>query len=105
MEPRPTAERMSMQPWINMNRVTSFLIGLLNTPSPTGYHEEAISYVQRSFEELELPGFVQERNRKGALIATLPGASATAPRAISAHVDTVGAMVRKVKDNGRLMLT
>lgn len=94
-----------MQPWINMNRVIDFLVGLLGTPSPSGYHEEAIAYVRRALESLELPGLVMERTRKGALIVTLSGESDTAPRGLSAHVDTLGAMVREIKSNGRMLLT
>jgi putative aminopeptidase FrvX len=61
--------------------------------------------VCQAFETLDLPGLTLARNVKGALIATLPGASQTAPRAVSGHVDTLGAMVREVKANGRLLLT
>ena len=32
---------------IATDRIVAFLVGLLNTPSPTGYHQEAISYVRR----------------------------------------------------------
>jgi putative aminopeptidase FrvX len=94
-----------MQITINQPRVIEFLTGLLNTPSPTGYHQEAIAYVRQALEGLELPGLSLQTNHKGALIATLAGESDTAPRALSAHVDTLGAMVREVKSNGRLLLT
>ncbi|MHB1293960.1 MAG: M42 family metallopeptidase [Anaerolineae bacterium] len=90
---------------VNINRVVDFLVGLLNTPSPTGYHEEAIDFVQRALEELAFPGLSMRRNVKGALIVTLEGESDSAPRALSAHVDTLGAIVREVKGNGRLLLS
>jgi len=38
-------------------------------------------------------------------VADWAGTSQSAPRAITAHVDTLGAMVKEVKDNGRLRLT
>lgn len=41
---------------------------------------------------------------KGALVAEIDGLKANAPRALTAHVDTLGAMVRGVKPNGRLKL-
>jgi putative aminopeptidase FrvX len=82
-----------------------FLTGLLNTPSPTGYHDEAIAYVRRHCAALQLPGLTMTENSKGALIMTLPGRSASAPRALAAHVDTLGAMVCEIKSNGRLFLT
>jgi putative aminopeptidase FrvX len=90
---------------IDITRVIDFLTGLLNTPSPTGYHEEAMQFVWGAIQPLNLAGLTMARNRKGALIITLPGASSDAPRATSAHVDTLGAMVREVKANGRLLLT
>jgi putative aminopeptidase FrvX len=90
---------------IATDRIVAFLVGLLNTPSPTGYHREAISYVEDVFQSLDLPTLHMTRNTKGALIATLDGDSASAPRALSAHVDTLGAMVREVKPNGRLLMT
>ncbi|WP_242657630.1 hypothetical protein [Mycobacterium intracellulare] len=42
--------------------------------------------------------------RRGALTAELPGESATTDRALVVHSDTIGCMVRDLKDNGRLEL-
>src|SRR4030095_11902410 len=52
------------------------------------------------FEQLEL-----SRTRKGALVAKWIGRNADAPVALTAHVDTLGAMVKDIKPNGRLQLT
>jgi len=90
---------------VDTDAAIAFLTGLLDTPSPTGYHEEAVAYVRQSFAALGLAGLAMQENSKGALIATLPGRSASAPRALAAHVDTLGAMVCEIKSNGRLMLT
>ena len=35
---------------INLDATIDFMVGLLNTPSPTGYHLEAIDYVRKAFE-------------------------------------------------------
>jgi putative aminopeptidase FrvX len=94
-----------MPPTVDTDATIAFLIGLLNTPSPTGYHDEAIAYVRQAFVALDLPGLTIQQNSKGALIATLAGQSDAAPRALAAHVDTLGAMVCEIKSNGRLMLT
>ena len=40
--------------------------------------------------------------RRGALMAELAGESATTDRALVVHADTIGCMVRRLKDNGRL---
>jgi putative aminopeptidase FrvX len=79
------------------------LLDLCRIPSPTGMTEEAIAYVEGEFARL---GVGTRRTRKGALVATLPGENPQAPeRTLSAHVDTLGAMVAQVKDSGRLELT
>jgi putative aminopeptidase FrvX len=79
-----------------------FLVGLLNTPSPTGFTEKAIEYCERSFAPLGLP---MRRTVKGALVMEWAGRTGSAPRALTAHTDTLGAMVKEIKDNGRLKLT
>ncbi len=43
--------------------------------------------------------------RKGALTVTLPGQREDGPRALTAHVDTLGAMVKEIKGSGRLKLS
>lgn len=89
----------------HVDEMVDFLVGLLNTPSPTGYHVEAIDYVRRAFEALDLPGLRLEITRKGALLAFLPGDSSANPVGITAHTDTLGLMVKEVKSNGRLKCT
>lgn len=82
--------------------MTEFLVGLLNTPSPTGDAGRGIAYTENALRELGLETY---RTNKGALIATLPGRAEDAPRAVTAHVDTLGAMVKEIRPNGRLALT
>jgi putative aminopeptidase FrvX len=87
---------------ITADYLTKTLVDLLNTPSPTGDTEYAISFVQG---ELDSMGVKTERTPKGALLAHLDGLRDDRPRALSAHVDTLGAMVAEVKSSGRLRLT
>jgi putative aminopeptidase FrvX len=90
-------------PTIDSEFLLSFLSGLLNTPSPTGLAETSIAYVEQAlstFTELTL-----KRTRKGALVATWNGEISDAPRALTAHADTLGAMVKQIKSNGRLLMT
>src|SRR5690554_5002159 len=84
--------------------IIDFLVRLLNTPSPTGYHLEAIELVEQAFRGLEIPDMTFERSPKGALIITWPGERDDAPRGLTAHTDTLGLMVREIKSNGRLKL-
>lgn len=90
-------------PSINTAYLLDFLVGLLNTPSPTGYTQDAIVYTQKAlaaFPQLKL-----KQTRKGALLVTWPGQADDRPRALTAHVDTLGAMVKEIKSNGRLRMT
>lgn len=87
---------------INTSILLEFLVGLLNTPSPTGMTDKAIEYCERAFAPFGLP---MRRTNKGVLVIEWPGEAATSPRALTAHVDTLGAMVKDVKANGRLKLT
>jgi putative aminopeptidase FrvX len=74
---------------------------LINTPSPTGDTDWAIGLIENELEEMGLPS---RRTRKGALVSYFEGFSDDAPRALTAHVDTLGAMVAEIKSNGRLRL-
>ncbi|HVU11247.1 MAG TPA: hypothetical protein VHD90_08215, partial [Phototrophicaceae bacterium] len=87
---------------INLDATVEFLVGLLKTPSPTGYYLEAMDYTRKAFEKI--PGLTISTTNKGALVATMQGASHDAPRGMTAHVDTLGLMVKDVKPSGRLKL-
>jgi len=87
---------------INIDKMAAFLVGLLNTPSPTGDTNRAIAYVQEAFAAFP---FAMQPSPKGFLTGTWAGEAQTKPRALTAHVDTLGAMVREIKDNGRLRMT
>jgi putative aminopeptidase FrvX len=90
-------------PELSPDTLLDFLSGLLNTPSPTGFTHQAITYTESAlsvFEPLTLT-----RTRKGALVAAWPGLKNDAPRALTAHADTLGGMVKEIKANGRLKLT
>ena len=87
---------------IDVQYLIDFLVQLLRTPSPTGNTGAAIALVESAFGQI---GLHTQRTNKGALLATLPGRSDTRPRALSGHVDTLGAMVKEIKDDGRLRLT
>ena len=90
-------------PLIDETLLLKFLVDLLKTPSPSGYSEGAIALTERVFRSIA--GVKTSRTRKGALLVTLEGEQADAPRALAAHVDTLGAMVKTIKPNGRLSLT
>ncbi|MCV0367846.1 osmoprotectant NAGGN system M42 family peptidase [Filomicrobium sp.] len=75
------------------------LARLLQIPSPTGYTDMIVRMVCRELKEIGVPF---ELTRRGAIRATLKGKSPHGARAIISHVDTLGAQVKQLKDNGRL---
>ncbi len=87
---------------INLEATVDFLAYLLNIPSPTGYYVEAIPFVEQSFQALNIPGLTISRTKKGALMLKWSGASSESLRGITAHVDTLGLMVKEIKPSGRL---
>src|SRR5512146_3107447 len=93
-----------MIPPIDTAYLLDFLTGLLNTPSPTGLAEPAIGYTEKALAALQ-PGLMMKRTRKGALLVTWPGQRQDAPRALTAHADTLGVMVKEIKENGRLKMS
>jgi peptidase M42 family hydrolase len=86
----------------DMAYVRRILRELLDVPSPTGFTDEAVRF---TCEELERLGIPYEMTRRGAIRADLSGEIYSPDRAIVVHLDTLGAMVRGLKDNGRLALT
>ncbi|WP_426984048.1 M42 family metallopeptidase [Brevibacillus borstelensis] len=75
---------------------------LANTPSPSGNTGKVMSWVA---DELDQLGVSYVKTNKGAVLATLPGKNKEKHRLLTAHVDTLGAMVKEIKSNGRLKLT
>ncbi|MGZ4585200.1 MAG: osmoprotectant NAGGN system M42 family peptidase [Mycobacterium sp.] len=75
------------------------LLALLQTPSPAGRTDAVMQLIGDIFDGFGVPFSL---TRRGALTAELPGESATTDRALVVHADTIGCMVRRLKDNGRL---
>lgn len=77
------------------------LKALLSIDSPTGYTDQIVRYCTRELERL---GMTPELTRRGAIRAVRQGSRRKAARAIVSHLDTLGAQVKLVKENGRLEL-
>jgi putative aminopeptidase FrvX len=86
---------------IDRQYISETLLELLNIPSPTGATESAIQFLTQQIESI---GYEPRQTTKGGLMVKVPGKQEP-PRALTAHVDTLGAMVKEIKDNGRLKLT
>jgi len=89
-------------PIVNQEYFTEFLVKLLNIASPTGFAEPAIAFVEKELSQLKQ--LELSRTRKGALVAKWKVESDLPPVALTAHVDTLGAVVKEIKSNGRLRL-
>ncbi len=90
-------------PEIDKDYLLEMLAKLLEIPSPTGRAHQAIAKVRKELSAY--PQLAVSETRKGALLAEWQGEKDDAPRAITAHVDTLGAMVKEIKPNGRLKLS
>ena len=87
---------------IDMDYVQEVLIHLLRTPSPTGRTDEVVQHIGELLMDLGMDLTV---TRRGLLNATLPGRRTRPDRAIVVHADTIGCMVTRLKETGRLEVT
>lgn len=85
-----------------LNYIVEQIEKLANIPSPSGYTHRAIKFLE---DTLDNGGVSFRLTRKGALMATIEGRDNTRERVISAHIDTLGAMVKEIKANGRIKFT
>jgi putative aminopeptidase FrvX len=85
----------------DFNSIKYFLENLLNIPSPTGNTNAIINFIKKELNSMNVS---YSLTNKGALIVTLKGKNNDYQRTFSAHVDTLGAMVKSIKSNGALAL-
>ncbi|MBM3315260.1 M42 family metallopeptidase, partial [candidate division WOR-3 bacterium] len=78
------------------------LVRLVKTPSLAGHTGAAVRLLEH---ELGRAGVAHRRTGRGALLATVEGREPGPQRALTAHVDTLGAMVKEVRDDGTLLFT
>lgn len=85
----------------NNNETIQLIKKLVGIPSPSGNTNQVITFVENY-----LKGFHVEmkRNKKGGLVVTIPGSNKEQHRMLTAHVDTLGAIVKDIKSSGRLMI-
>ena len=71
----------------------------LSISSPCGYTKTASLNLKNDFESF---GLKTSFTKKGALIATLEGENTKEEVAISAHIDTLGGMIKEINPDGTL---
>lgn len=104
MNPGPESSHPLVDPAplpIDGEWMTDLLVRMLRTPSPSGRTDAVMQLIGDEVTRMGLPF---ELTRRGALVAELPGRSPSIDRAVVVHADTIGCMVRSLKDNGRLAI-
>jgi putative aminopeptidase FrvX len=109
-----------LQPDLNRDYILGVLNNLLLTPSPSGFCMEIMKLIRKETSKL---GYSLEMTAKGNAIITIPGndshnkhavpagintdalAADAGTLALTAHVDTLGAMVRSINPNGMIRFT
>jgi putative aminopeptidase FrvX len=92
-----------MLPPLDLEYLQRVLTQLLLTPSPVGDTERGSALCQDLL--CEFNAFPVEITRKGVVVAHWKGSKSESPRAVTAHIDTLGALVKGVKESGRLLLS
>ncbi|WP_294392551.1 M42 family metallopeptidase [uncultured Clostridium sp.] len=87
---------------VNKDYLLDMLKEILSENSPTGFCFEIIDKIQNIVEDL---GYPFEKTNKGCGIITVRGRSDAKTIGLSAHVDTLGCMVRSVTESGKLKFT
>lgn len=82
-------------------KTLDYIVKLTNTPSPTGFTTDMMNYIKT---EVEGFGYEAVKTSKGGVLVTVLGENDQQQRMLTAHLDTLGAMVRAVKPDGRLKM-
>ncbi|UTH12783.1 M42 family metallopeptidase [Macrococcus equipercicus] len=75
---------------------------LVHIPGPSGFAHEAVRYCR---ELLRSYGYTVTETNKGGIRVTVTGTDDERHRFMTAHVDTLGAMVKAILPDGRLRMT
>ncbi|MEG0910150.1 MAG: M42 family metallopeptidase [Ruthenibacterium sp.] len=75
---------------------------LLQINSPSGFTSEAAAYCMQQFESF---GYQPVLTQKGGVLVNLGGTETDNGLVLGAHIDTLGAMVNEIKENGALRIS
>lgn len=84
-----------------MDYMMETAVRLLQIPSPTGYTMEVSDFV---FHEYAKMGYSPKKTVKGDVLVCLNEENSGDALLLQAHMDTLGAVVKEIKSNGRLEL-
>ena len=83
-----------------MQKSIEYITKLTSIPSPTGFTKDVMDYIM---SELKSMGLEPHKTPKGNVMVTLKGENEGGERLVTAHCDTLGAMVKKILPSGRVM--
>ncbi|RAZ79457.1 M42 family metallopeptidase [Planococcus halotolerans] len=86
----------------NSKETIGLLGELTGIPSPSGYTMEIMKKIEKMMDSWNVD---YTTTHKGGVIATIKGENDDRHRLLTAHVDTLGAMVKEIKPSGRLKLS
>ena len=81
--------------------IKHYLEDILSIPSPSGYTSKIMCFLK---EELDLLNIPYSITNKGVILVSIKGQTDDYQRTFTAHVDTLGAMVKSIKSTGTLCL-
>lgn len=82
-----------------INYIIKTLEDIVNIPSPSGFTKEVMEYVKGQADSF---GLASEYSNRGGLIINVNGKDKKDSLLLSAHVDTLGAMIRSITNDGLL---
>ncbi|MGL4913191.1 MAG: M42 family metallopeptidase, partial [Romboutsia sp.] len=86
----------------NNKLIQKYLEELLSIPSPTGYTKEVCNYIKKMLDGLDVNYKI---SNKGIIVGTIEGINKNEEITFSSHIDTLGAMIKEIKPNGRLSIS
>jgi putative aminopeptidase FrvX len=82
-----------------MNNIITTLEQILKINSPTGYTIEVIEHIENLFKGLNV---IIKKTNKGSLLVSF---DENPELVMTAHIDTLGAMVKEINDDGTIAIT
>lgn len=86
---------------VKIDYTLGFLEEIINIKSPSGDTKEVMDRIREEFQSL---GVDFKNTKKGASYGILEGENTDESILLTAHVDTLGAVVKEIKSNGRLRM-
>lgn len=83
------------------NYIMEMAVKLLRIPSPTGYTMEVSDFIYNEYVKM---GYSPKKTAKGDVLVCLNEENDNSTLLLQAHMDTLGAVVKEIKSNGRLEL-